>query len=629
MLVTIDEVSNRSFDYIIVGGGTAGLTLAARLTEDSGRSVLVLEAGAANIDDPAILRTASYGSHFGNEAYAWNHQTIQQPGALEREAQWFRGKGLGGTSAINFLCWSKPPRQDIDDVERLGNPGWNWGNYQKYLRRTEGFIEPPKDFQVKHGMDFDAWNVGRDGPLKLTYPATIGEGEMNFRQTMMNAGIPLAHLPYDGDTEGHQFTLNTVDPKTHTRTYATTAFYLPNKDRPNFSVLVSAYARRVITAETGSRALSATDVEFEHEGRVLFVHAREEVILCAGSLKTPQLLELSGIGRRDVLEKINISVKMELPGVGENVQEHMYLGTAFELKEDVDWATLDFLRDPELFAKHAELLESNTGVFTTGLVSFVFLPLDKITSPERAAEIYAMGQNILRRMIENGAPRAHIEQTEILLERLKPGGSRRSPGCEIINFPGFIPGGIPNAPEPGKRYLSILMALNHNFSRGTIHSVSSDPKKDPAYDPRYLEEAIDLEIALEIVKFIRRLANTPPLKDMFAKELNPGLDNQSDEQLREWIKAGFSSTFHTAGPCSMLPRDKGGVVDHNLKVYGTSNLRIVDLSVIPLHFAAHSQATVYAVAEQGLYQNSYFLYTLVLATTAAADIIKGKFTSGP
>ncbi|KAJ3556843.1 hypothetical protein NM688_g1798 [Phlebia brevispora] len=596
MLVSIDNVADQWFDYVIVGGGTAGLTLAARLTEDAERSVLVIEAGAANIDDPALLRTASYGSHFGNEAYSWNHQTIYQA-AVNRRALWPRGKGLGGSSAINFLTWSKPPRQDIDDIERLGNPGWNWDNYHK--PRWTAKVDLSCD--DRRGRN----EVSSGVPVLLR----IWKQQMTSLQTVLNAGIQPAPLPYDGETEGFQFSLNTIDPTTHTRVYAANAFYVPNKDRPNFSVLISAYARRVLTAETGSGALSAVGVEFEYEGQVHCVNAREEVILCAGALKTPQLLELSGIGRRDVLGKINVPVKVELPGVGENVQEHMFLGTAYELKEDVEWTTLDLLRDPELLAKQNEQLASNTGVFTTGIVSLVFLPLDKVTSPERAAEIYAMGQDTLKRMVANGAPPANIEQTQILLERLKPGGSKRSPGCEIINFPGFVPGGIPNAPEKGKRYLSPSMALNHNFSRGTIHSVSDDPAKDPAYDPRYMEEAIDLEIALEIIKYVRKLANTAPLKDMLEKELNPGPECQTDDQIREWIKAGFSTTFHTAGSCSMLPRSKGGVVSPELKVYGTNNLRVVDLSIIPLHFAAHAQATVHAIAEQ------------------AADIIKGKFKS--
>ncbi|KAF7795257.1 hypothetical protein EIP86_006408 [Pleurotus ostreatoroseus] len=374
--------------------------------------------------------------------------------------------------------------------------------------------EPSSSFQSKHKLNFDGWDVGRDGPLKLTYPATIGDGEMKIRETLLKAGVPLAPLPYDGDPLGLSFVLNTIDPETYTRTYSTTAFYLPNKERSNFSVLVSAHAHRVLTGKTEAGLISALGVEFEYQGRPYYVNAREDVILCAGSLRTPQILELSGIGRHEVLDRIGVPTKLDLPGLGQNVQEHMYLPLAFELKEDVDWPTLDLLRDPALFAEHAELHALGSGVFNSGMVSFTFLPLDMVAPPDRAAEIYAMGQDILQRMIDTGAPPSWIEQTRILVDRLKPGGTKRSPGCEIISYPGFLPGGQPNSPEPGKRYVSLLMALNHNFSRGTIHSASSDPAQEPEYDPNYFSEAIDLEVALEIVKYIRRLTKIAPLRDM-------------------------------------------------------------------------------------------------------------------
>ncbi|KAI0684709.1 4-nitrobenzyl alcohol dehydrogenase-like protein [Cytidiella melzeri] len=252
------------------------------------------------------------------------------------------------------------------------------------------------------------------------------------------------------------------------RSYSTTAFYVPNKDRENLNVLITATVRRVLFTPEQSGNLIATSVEFEHGGKVYEVNAKQEIIVSAGTLGSPHILNLSGIGRRDVLEKAGIPLKLELPGVGENVQEHIMSQLSY---------------DPS---------------------------------------------------------------------------------------------------KPGRRYSTLCMAVNYLWSRGTIHSTSSDPKKMPEIDPHYFE------------------------RDM-VEELNPGPEVESDEQLTKWIRETFSTVWHTSSFCSMLPKDKGGDVDNNLKVYGITNLRVVNFSVVPLHVGTHTQSTVYGIAEQ------------------AADIIKGKF----
>ncbi|KAI0921212.1 hypothetical protein AcW2_006258 [Taiwanofungus camphoratus] len=600
MSATLDAVAYHFFDYIICGGGTAGLTLAARLTEDPGVSVLVLEAGQANIDDPAILRPASYGTHFGNESHSWTYQTTKQKYCDDAQQLWFRGKGLGGSSGINFMCYTKPHAEDINDFERLGNPGWNWNNYEKYLERTEGFVPPKDDVQKKLNLKFDTWRIGREGPLALAYPAKIDKAELQVQQTLINAGLPVAPNPLSGDPTGVYFAPNTYDPIKHTRTYATTAFYLPNKDRPNLTVLVSALVNRVLTETTGNGKLSAVGVEFEYDSKTYTVNARKEVVLSTGALKSPQILELSGIGDKEVLEKIEVPLKIELPGVGRNAQEHVFIGVSFELHDDVEFDTLDLLRDPAVAAKHVELHASGSGIYTIGIIGFAFVPLQMLSS--KADSIF---QAAKERITKNTAayPPGLLDQYKIQIDRWQKG----VPGCEIISFPGFL--SAPNAPAEGRRYLTMLVAMNHCLSRGTIHCASADPRKDPEFDPRYLEQETDLEVWVEMVKFVRNLANIEPLKDMVVKELNPGSEVEDDAQLHAWIKKNFSTTWHTAGSCSMLPKTSGGVVDPELKVYGTNNLRVVDLSVVPLQFGAHTQATVYSMAEQGKRFLFQFIYS--------------------
>ncbi|KAI0774498.1 alcohol oxidase [Fomes fomentarius] len=580
MTASIEDVKDKSFDYIVCGGGTVGLTVAARLTEDPNTTVLVLEAGNANIGDMALLRPASFGSHFGNPAYSWDHNTIKQKSTGDNTHSWARGKGLGGSSGINFLCWIKPPAADIDDIERLGNPGWNWKNFEKYCQRTEGFVPPAEAIGLRKGLKLDTLNMGTDGPLTIAYPDTIDDGEQKVQQAFINAGLPVALGPVsDSHPHGAYFAPCTYDPNTHTRTYATTAFYLPNKDRPNFIVLVGAHVNRVIPAADNGSEYVAESVQFQHGGEIYLARAKKEVILSTGTLKSPQILELSGIGNPNLLRKIGIPTKVDLPGVGTNIQEHMIVGVSFELRDDVHFDTLDLLADPETAAKHLKLHESGEGLFTTGIIGFNFAKLSEVTP--RASEIVKAVEDKIKKNA-NSYPPGLLEQYEISVERLKNGV-----GCEFISFPGL--NSRPNPPEKGKRYISFYVAMNHTFSRGTIHASSKDPSVDPEFDPRYFDEEVDLQVWVEMVKFARSLRNVSPLKEMTTKEHNPGPEVQTDEQIVDWIKKVMSTTWHTAGSCSMLPKANGGVVDSHLKVYGTKNLRVADLSVLPLHIAAHPQ----------------------------------------
>ncbi|KAJ3485204.1 hypothetical protein NLI96_g5126 [Meripilus lineatus] len=514
MLATIEELAGKSFDYIVVGGGTSGLTLAARISENPKLSVLVLESGGANIDDPAIREQNCKTMGKVNSDYRFH------PSLASHIPN--RGKGLGGSSAINFMCWTKPPSQEIDDFERLGNPGWNWKRYNEALQRTEGFVPPPLEAQKRNNMNFDAWEIGREGPLTIAYPATINPVETKVQQTFINAGIPIASRPLSGDPKGVFLAPVTCNPVTHTRTYSTTAFYLPNKERPNLTVLLNANCERIVTEELSDGGLKATGVEFSHHGKKYFVQSAKEVVLSAGALKSPQVLELSGIGNKEILERAHIPLKLDLPGVGKNVQEHIYAALSFELRDDVEYDTLDLLKDPKVAAKHLELHASGSGIFTMGIIGFAFASLQMLSS--KTEEIYERTKEAISKKMAS-LPLGLQEQYKIQLERL-----RTAPGCEIISIPGGL--SSPNPHEDGKRYISIFSAANHMFSRGTIHSTSNNPDIDPEFDPHYFEEDVDLQMLVEMVKFIRNLTHVSPLKDLITKELNPGPAVQSDDELR-------------------------------------------------------------------------------------------------
>lgn len=585
-LVSVEQVKDQHFDYIVAGGGTAGLTLAARLSEDSRLSVLVLDAGNANLDDPLITHSVQYGKQFGNPKYDWAFKTTPQKHAEGRQYDWNRGKSLGGSSAMNFCNWTVPPKEDIDNWEKLGNKGWGWNDMEEYYTRAVTYT--PLDTTIGSNAARDKETLKIWDMLDVDYAGY---------QAIRNLGFSSARSPYHGDIDGISCTLNTVDPRKHTRSYSASAFFASNYERPNFSVLTTAYVRRILTTGQAGE-IEATGAEFSYGGEntVYKAHATQEVILSAGTLKSPQILELSGIGRPLVLEKLGIPVKVALEGVGENLQDHIYAGLSYELKEGTE--TIDVLHDEKIAALNVELLAKGEGLYTTGITNMLYTSLRNISS-----DVQSMYDSEKARIEDDIKENRYMpglsEQYELMLSRLV---SKQGMCTEITTYPGFL--SFPNPPVPGKSYFTVIGISNHNFSRGTIHATSKDPLADPEIDPHYFEHDIDRQMLVAMIQFCRKVANVEPLKSFIANspeesELNPGLEYQLDEALATgWIHKGTGTVYHAAGSLSMLPREKNGVVDTQLKVYGTKNIRVVDLSIVPLHFAAHPQSTVYAIAER-------------------------------
>ncbi|TCD68769.1 hypothetical protein EIP91_009782, partial [Steccherinum ochraceum] len=548
---------------------------------------------------------------FGNDAYCWTYKVAKQRHAGDRENVWDRGKGLGGTSAINFMCYLRPSKDDIDDIERLGNPGWNWAHLDRLIKKLEGYVPPPDPDALNGLARLADGRLGTGGPLKISYPPAGTELEMMTLKSLNEVGVPIAPDPFGGNIDGVWLTPNAYDPASHTRSYAVTTFYRPNQDRPNLHVLTEAVVGHILTERDGDGDVTATGVEFYHGGMKYTVKAGREVIVSAGALKSAQVLELSGIGRKVVLEKINVPVVLDLPGVGQNVQEHVLHGMTYELKDDVPYETIDLLRDPVQAAKHRELHATGTGVHTTGMLAFGYMPPASV-SPTAEQAIQRAKADILRNWATY--PPELQAQYKVEIARIE----RQAPSCEIVMLKGFL--GLPNPPEPGKKYINLFSMINHALSRGTIHAISSDPSVEPEFDPHYFEQESDRKILEEQVHFIRKLTSTGPLKDVITREVNPGLEVQSEEQIRgmssydhpgdlvtdlehrhsDWVEKYFSTVWHTCGACSMMPREKGGVVDTKLKVYGTTNIRVVDLSILPIHMAAHPLSTVYGIAEHAL-----------------------------
>ncbi|KAJ6617536.1 alcohol oxidase [Mycena sp. CBHHK59/15] len=592
MILPVSQVDGKMFDYVVIGENTSMNRLAGRILTDLSVSVLVVEAGPENLNDPNILTPATFRMHFGNEQYDWGFKTLPQRNCEGRSVVFNRGKGLGGTSAINFFQYHRPSKPDVDAFEKLGNLGWNWDLLEQYYDRSEHFIEP----KVKEdAMNYDVAQHGTEGPLTVSYPAVMSNFELPYQNALQHLGINTVNEPFSGDTKGTWLTPVTIDPRDRIRSYSANKYYQPNAERENLTVVTSSHVTKVIHEKDSQGNATATGVAFVHAGKTHSVQVRKEVIISAGTIMSSQILELSGIGDKDVLRKAGVDVSIDLPGVGCNVQEHFYAGVSCELRDDIgdEYLTFDCLRDPEQRAIQKELYDSTgKGVFGMSTICMAFVSLASVSPAYEILET-SLAESINARVASSQITPALGKQYQIQLDHIH----NHEASCEFVLVPNFS--SSPKPPTLGKQHITVSTMINNPFSRGTIHITSNDALTPPAIDPRYFDEEYDLLSFVEQIKFCRRILEQEPLKRLTEKEINPGEVVQTDEEIAAYIKSVATTTWHTIGSCSMLPLADGGVVDNKLKVYHTNNIRVVDVSIIPLHIAAHLQATAYAIGEIG------------------------------
>ncbi|ESK91203.1 gmc oxidoreductase [Moniliophthora roreri MCA 2997] len=602
------------FDYIVVGGGTAGLVVAARLSEDPNVVVGVLEAGVKqDEDDPIINIPAMIGRGVGNPSYDWVTMTTPQPGANNRELLISRGKGLGGSSLINYLYMARPPKEEFDRLETLGNPGWNWDDVLRYMKKSEKLTPtnlPPAEAE-RFAIKTTPSAHGTSGPLEKFLGSNFTEFHADFIETVHKLGVPKNMDPNDGELNGVSTGFSSMDPKVAKRSYVTSAYFNPNASRPNLVVLTNAYARKVLLQDDATNAglKQATGVEFLYDGAVTQVKAKREVILSAGAIESPRLLELSGIGNPELLSKYSIPTVIDLPSVGENLQDHAMV---FAIAQTSKYETLDMLSDPEILKQHQALYAEKKGLLASSPTpAFVYMPASTFGSPAQVAAWKAeLGNpaNLIAAETPEAVKKGIIKQYELLEKTFTSSSAVHG---EIAAVRGHLPTPAHQG-TPGTRYITLPAFLSQPLSRGWVHITSSDPSVPSAVNPRYLTVDSDLDKFLGIFKLNFKLCKLPPLGKAMEDIVLPVIPKDASEQevdrlLKEYIKDSVLPTFHSVGTAAMLPREDGGVVDSKLLVYGTSNLRVVDCSILPMELSTHLQATAYAIGEK------------------AADIIKGTW----
>ncbi|KAF7514889.1 hypothetical protein G7054_g14917 [Neopestalotiopsis clavispora] len=370
------------FDYVVVGGGTSGLVVASRLTEDETLRVLVLEAGANRLDDPKITIQALAPSTYHDPDYDWCLTTEPQVELDNRRLAQPIGKTLGGSSAINLGMVIYPSKSGFDAWERAGNPGWGWDSMESYFRKFHTFTEPQPKLKEELMLDFLSGNHGKDGPLQVSYGSE--EGFPPFAAAWPRAWAKLGQAidsdPIAGVSVGAFNNAASLDPITRERSHAGNTYYADRAaQRPNLRVVTEALVEKILLTEQSSpsstNGLKATGVEFTaKDGQKRRVTAQREVILAAGAVKTPQLLEVSGIGNKDLLEKHGIACLLNNPNVGENLQDHGFVPFSWEVQDPM--TSGDQMRNPDVAKMCMDAFQTaRAGPLSVNALASAFFPL--------------------------------------------------------------------------------------------------------------------------------------------------------------------------------------------------------------------------------------------------------------
>ncbi|KAF1951061.1 glucose-methanol-choline oxidoreductase [Byssothecium circinans] len=590
------------YDYIIIGGGTAGLVLANRLPENSTTTIAVLEAGDNATADPRTAVPALFTSALGSEL-DWNFATVPQDGLNGRLIGHNQGKALGGSSAINAQALVPFSAADIDVWESLvGDEGWNFETLSPYLQKAFNVTLPDAATATQLNASWvTTWATKAEGPVKSSF-VDVKENPIPkaWIDTFDALGYPLSDSPFSRTSTGPYIAPSTVESSSKTRSYAATAYYLPAAGRNNLKVVTRATVSKIILDNRGG-VQTATGVTYMKGGVATMLKAKE-VILSAGALNSPKLLELSGIGDPDVLKAAGVPLLVENKYVGTNLQDHVQCAISFEAIDGFPTGD-DLLRgDSEAIATaQKQYAESQSGPFaTSGLTQFSYLPTVDFASDKEALS------NLLTdlKTIKTSHPLDAV-RIQHLSNQLAE-GNEGTAQYFLFLAQSAVAGedtthGIVPHPRAGN-FITPVVGLSHPLSTGTVHISSSDPNGPPTIDHKYLSNSVDLDLHARHVRFIEKIAQGGPL----ASFLKPNgrrndplafIDGNLDKA-KAYVKAASTTNWHSVGTLAMAPKEMGGVVDVDFKVHDVSGLRVVDASVFPLVPQSNTQSLVYAVAER-------------------------------
>ena len=588
------KVTDEVFDYVIAGGGTAGLALAGRLSEDPDVTVAVIEAGQSGYSDDAALLVPSnayFKSSVGSDL-DWQYVTalqskLQDEEGNARTASWPRGKVLGGSSAINGMYYVAASKREHQVWGRLSSDPatWGWHNFRDAMKKSTHFSPnqvKELDASIANQTDF----LGTSGPVSVSYPGVSYQPVADWVPTLAAIGIGHATSPYDGENQGAFVATSTISPENWERSFSRNTYLDPiaNK-RKNLVVLPDQTVTRIIwdTEPDADGNLRALGLEFAANSTAPRVHvtARREVILSAGAIGSPQILQLSGIGCKELLAKNNVTLVKELPGVGQNLQDHLAGAVTFSPAQGL------ILPAETNLTKKASFVDS----------SVAYVTLEKMYGTNETANFLSRAKQFSADYIKSATNvpaavrRGWAKQYKFLLEDLLLPQSKNG-------FTGTAKGAVEMllGISTGNA-IQVETALQTPFSRGWVEINSDNPFDKPIINPNYLQHQSDVELMRSGMQLARKIGSTAPLNTVVSTETAPGAAVTSDADWDKYVAQTAQTEYHASSTCSMLDEDDGGVVDSELRVYGTSNVRVVDASVIPISLSSHLMSATYAVAE--------------------------------
>jgi choline dehydrogenase len=527
------------YDYIVIGAGSAGCVLANRLTAGGTHSLLLLEAGGSD-RSPWIQVPIGYGRTFNDPRYNWMYQSEPDAELDDRRQFVPRGKVLGGSSSINAMVYVRGQPGDFDDWAAAGNPGWSWRELLPYFRKLE---DHPGGASEYHGSG---------GPVHVSdVSARVHPLCGLFLQACDRLGI--ARTPDFNGAQSEGAGLWEVTIRDGVRVSAASAYLRPAHARTNLEVLTRSYATRILFE--GQRA---TGVEFLRGGVRVSAQARREVIVSAGAINSPQLLELSGVGDAGLLRRLAIPVVAAVPAVGQGLQDH--LGVSYFYRSTV----------PTLNDELAPFLGK------------VRAALTYVLAGRRGPLAMSVNQAgaFLRSRPELARPNMHIYFNPASYSTTTLGARRR-----LLN------------PDP---YPGFLMSFNtcRPTSRGSVHIRSADPRAAPAITLNSLSTAVDVQDVFEGARLMRRIAAAEPLAAIVASEREPGSAVRGDAEVLADFRRRAGSVFHDCGTCAMGPDPRTAVVDARLRVHGVTALRVADASIFPNITSGNTNAAAIMVGEK-------------------------------